>query len=299
MLYITYHKSSETTDCPDGIMSAAVVALAARKDFELMGDVYRNSKDYEPMPDFEKYPFTEGDEVIIVDFSYPATWLSHWVATGVKLTVIDHHEAKFPMLSGFANAILDASECGATLTWKHYFSGYPLPELLIHVRRRDIGKDGYYKGLCRDSEAINEGLGHWRKSFSGSKKEMVLAIGDILTLNDPQLIDYFQRIGEPLLEMRDRTVAEVVRRALVRELLGYSVPFVSLSKTESRYVSIVGNELAKTYSDRPFAWVETDDGRNHLRSCNGFDVRPIAEHFGGGGHAPAAGFDRIKIDGFN
>lgn len=112
MYYVIYHQAKKDTDCPDGIMAAAVVVSHFERlpllpdEWELIGDVYRNKGEYEPEPDTEKYPFKKGDEVHIVDFSYPAHWLKHWEDKGVRLTVIDHHESKFGMLSGFTGAIL-------------------------------------------------------------------------------------------------------------------------------------------------------------------------------------------------
>lgn len=287
---IIYHKQTETADCPDGIMAAAVAALSLESDFELMGDFYRKATDYPEIPGQEQYPFNSGDELIIVDFSYPAKWLKFWETNNIKLKIIDHHAAKFPMLEGFAGAILDEKECGATLTWKHFFPNVPLPELLVHVRRRDIGADGYYRGEVRDSEAINEGLSTWRHKFE-AKLDMLQVLGEKLVANDSAFIEELKAIGEPKLEERDKIVAAAVQRATLNELDGYVVPWIRLSKDEARYYSIIGNAMAKAHPIAKFAWLETPDGRQHLRSVNGFDVRPIAQSHGGDGHPPAAGFE--------
>lgn len=288
---IIYHKATETADCPDGIMSAAIAAATLATDsFDLLGDLYRKGDDYEAVPPYEKYSFGMGDRLIIVDFSYPKHWLDYWVGQGIDLTIIDHHAAKFPMLEGFTGAILDEKECGATLSWKHFFPDRSLPQLLIHVRRRDIGLDGYYQGLARESEAINEGLSTWRYQFQDTKLEMLADLGNILFENDPSFIQELQETGELRLVKRDELIETVAARSQLRELDGYIVPFVKLAKNEARYYSMIGSVLARTHPDSAFAWIETPDSRQHLRST-GFDVRAIAEKYGGGGHPTAAGFE--------
>lgn len=189
------------------------------------------------------------------------------------------------------------NECGATLAWKHYFADEHLPELLKEVRRRDIGKDGYYDGLIRESEAINEGLSQWRHNFlkyHGDRKQMLSRIGDIL-LEDSNgyssvLHQTLELWGLPKLEERDKIIEQAISRSEFKILEGHEVPFVRLEKHESRYYSMIGNNLAKAYPECSFAWVETEDGGQHLRSCNGFDTRPVAQKYGGDGHPSASGF---------
>lgn len=293
MEYIIYHQSSKTADCPDGIMSAAVAALAVGGNPEIMGDMYRHRDNYPEKPEPELYPFKAGDRITIVDFSYPSRWLRYWESQGVTVTVIDHHAEKFPQLKDFANAILDKYECGATLSWKHFFPNKELPLLLIEVRRRDIGRDGYYLGKVRHSEAINEGLATWRHSFRDRPKiDLVRSLGEILLENSPKVIEEFRVLGEDLLLERDRLTEYAAARVKLQELSGYQVPFVVLNEDEDRHYSHIGNHLALMHPDHAFAWVQTSDGRSHLRSTGSplFSVQPIATANGGGGHPPASGF---------
>lgn len=281
--YIIYHQVKPGIDCPDGICAAAISKLK-HTDAELFPDSYKDNADYGDIPQATKYPFFE-DNLIIVDFSYPANWLKYWESVGCKVTVIDHHAPKFPMLSGFSGAILDANECGATLTWKHFFPDNPMPSVLTHVRRRDIGADGYYDGLCRDSEAITEAIAKLRQDW---KEQSVRGVQNLLKLdNCTELLE----IGNSLLDERDAIVNKACERAELVILEGHKVSFVKTTKTEDRFVSNIGNVLCRLHPDLPFAWVMSEDGKSSLRSL-GFDVSKVANKLGGGGHARASGFVR-------
>jgi uncharacterized protein len=290
---IIYHQSKPGTLCPDGAMAAAIAHLYCVSEgisHHFMGDCYRNEADYPPLPDFE----VPGDvgELIIVDFSYPRSWLDYWESNGLSVRVLDHHEPKFKLIGDFSGAVLDANECGATIAWKYFFPDEPQPELLLHVKRRDIGADGYYEGLCPDSDAINEGLGKVRHEvWSLMGDQVFTSLSE--TLLKPELIPIMQRSGELAIENRDRIVAEACDRSVLRTLGAYEVPFLELLEPEARYHSLIGNALCKVFPTHPFSWVITPDGGNHLRSArnlSNFDVSAVAREFGGNGHHNAAGF---------
>ena len=199
------------------------------------------------------------------------------------------------MLKDFSKAILvlDKNECGATLTWKHFFPNTPLHKLLIEVRRRDIGLDEYYEEKIRGSEVINEGLSNFRHQFKDRDKlELLKELGDILLNDSAEFIEKLKLTGEKSLLERDIIIVNAISedRVVLRQLDEFTVPFVSLTKQESRYNSMIGNKLARQYRDCPFAWVETADGLHHLRST-GFDVAEVARRHGGDGQVPAAGFE--------
>ena len=303
--YIIYHKSTETSDCPDGIISCAIAYSAIGDDqTQVMGDTYRHINEYPPLPEPHKYPFTPGSRIVIVDFSYPKSWLEYWQnELGIDLTIIDHHAAKFPMLEGFSKAILNERECGATLTWKHFYPFDSLPNILVDVRRRDIEQDGYYDGLIRYSEALNEGLGEWRYSFPlDDKLQLVKALGRLIVgcSKDYEfergVYDSLVPIGEARLKERDRIIAAGIPRAELRTLTAneqdYLVPYIKLEGREEDYYSMFGSILARKFSDSPFAWIETTKGHS-LRST-GFDTRPISKYFGGGGHPKASSFRTLE-----
>lgn len=282
--HIIYHQVKPGMDCPDGVMAAAIASLAY-PDAEIVGDSYQDNDWYW---ENDPYPY-EDCKLIIVDFSYPTGWLNYWKNNKCDVTVIDHHAPKFPMLSGFSGAILDANECGATLTWKTFFPNSPLPELLLHVRRRDIGVDGYYQGLCRESEAVNEELAAIRYQ-SDNAIELLKSL--LKTEDVHSLCEMLRQAGEVKLVERDLIIQKACERCRLVKLGEYVVSYLETTPAEDRHVSNIGNYMCRTvHPDATFAWVKTHDGKSSLRST-GFDVSVVANQYGGGGHIQASGFSR-------
>ena len=297
MEYIIYHQVKPGVDCPDGIMAAAIAvqhAIDHDQPYTLLGDCYKHNDDYgdrpHGLPDFK-----EGDRLTIVDFSYPAAWLNHWESEGIQVTVIDHHAPKFPMLEGFSGAVLDANECGATLAWKHFYGDRPMPEILTHVRRRDIGADGYYKAdeNCRDSKAITEAIAHHRHEADNSIDLCRDWLG-LRPCSGGANLPLLQRQGDELLIEADRIINAAADRAEAANLRGHVCGRVVLEKDEDRHGSMIGNRIALKHPEWEFAWFVCSDGSNGLRSSNGFDVSEIAAQMGGGGHKTAAGWTESK-----
>lgn len=117
--YIIYHQYKPGSDCPDGL-AASWIAAKALPEAKVIGWVYQT-----PAPDFLK----SGDSVVCVDFSFPAAVLNQWYSQGIEVIIIDHHESALNNLSGLSDRILlnfDLSECGATLTWRHFFPNQPI-----------------------------------------------------------------------------------------------------------------------------------------------------------------------------
>lgn len=288
MKFIIYHQVKKGLDCPDGIHAAAIMAMKY-PNATLIGDCYRDEKEYGDRP-FELPEFNSGDEVIIVDFSYPYAWLKYWEEAGVKITVIDHHAQKFGMLQGFTGAILDENECGTTLAWREVFPNKPIPEILRHVRNRDIGTEGYYEGTNPDSEMIAEGLSQLRHKAGRNK---ILFLQTIL-LNQ-NAVKQCREAGREAVEKKYEVTKIAAQRHIWRIIAGYKVPFVQLKSSEDRYASAIGNALCRNYAPELFSWVRMSDGSSSLRSA-GFDVSVIAAQYGGGGHTKAAGFQREVVD---
>lgn len=284
MKYIIYHQIKDGVDCPDGIMAATIASLAM-PDAHIIGDWYNSDNNF----DFE------GDEVTIVDFSYPAERLKEWEDLGAKMTVIDHHAPKFPELSGFSNAILDENECGATLAWDYFFPGQPRPPILFHVRRRDIGADSYYKdaNACLDSKAITAALSHNRQEASNP----MAYLQSVLELDD---LSELRAQGKKIAADDERDAQLIAQRAYKiclphpagdGKVACWKVEL--RSEKEDRLVSLIGAAVTRSKGEGSICWIEPSDGSNSLRS-NGVDISGYAKQLGGGGHPFASGFPRLE-----
>lgn len=122
----------------DGWMSAAIVKLRY-SDVEFIGWDYGH-----PIPDLTGY-----DKVIMCDVSFPLANMD-LIASGVELIQrdfiwIDHHasaikdcsfEVDGKYVSGYGG-IRDSSFAACELTWKYFFPGEPMPELVRLLGRYD------------------------------------------------------------------------------------------------------------------------------------------------------------------
>jgi oligoribonuclease NrnB/cAMP/cGMP phosphodiesterase (DHH superfamily) len=304
--FLVYHQSKSGTDCPDGVMAAAIANWYLASPV-IIPDWYRHKDEYEPTPDFGRYPFISGDRLCIVDFSYPAHWLRYWENKGVRIVLMDHHEPKFEELRQFPWAILSADDCGATLAWKHFAGVESIPQLLLHVQRRDTGKDGYYKGPPYSGEIlksrrINEALGEIRREFQGRpKRSLLISLMMTLrdTIEDPGRLGQLEAQGESLLDKRMAVCRIAVRRGILAK---FPVPnggpgdyvttvVVQTSEAEDFCHSDIGSlALQEFEDDAPMALIVTSDGGCHLRSFGDFDTSPYARRYGGNGHINASGF---------
>jgi uncharacterized protein len=286
------------TDCPDGIC-AAVIAAQATGITKLVPVDYLTNDQYEAGPNTL---MQEGyQRLIVVDISFPRQWLEELQSTGTEVLVIDHHMKKLQGfdLANFSNAVFPGGEdedCGATLTWKHFYPENPLPPMLQHVRRRDIGLDGYYDGQCPDSEAINEGLGLYRREIKSlPNRDQIDHLFAMLISSKAEEI-LLER-GRPAIEERDQKISEFMgaNPAEWINIWGQQAPLLELPPEVSRWYSIIANRLIQQHPYSNFAMVRTPDGKLHFRST-GYDTVPLAEAMGGGGHPKASGTgDQEKI----
>lgn len=283
--YIIYHKVSDTTDCPDGILSAWV-AYSKLKIENIIGITY----DQEP-------PIFDFNDILwIVDFSFKPEVIQKWVDEEVLVNVIDHHKTAFENLSSLQlrdfDFTYDVNECGATLTWKTFFPDKPVPILLRYARDRDLWK----KELPYTDE-IHEALSYLRKDCadrSRSEKErlgILFSLFDRLSeMSENEFIGELLPIGTELLKNKQDRVEELSKTYVLNKLDGYTVPFVYLNDpSDYRLVSDLGNYLCQMFPEYPFAVVVTDSIYFSLRSIGDFDVSVVAKKMGGGGHQNSAG----------
>jgi hypothetical protein len=184
---VLYHQVKPGTDCPDGIASAWIVSRAIACQ-EIQGCVYQSDP-----------PSVEGcDRIIVVDFSFPASILEQW-AQNAEVIIIDHHKTALNDLAGLSERVLqkfDLSECGATLTWKHFSPNDPIPAFLKYVKDRDLWNfDLPY------SEEIHEAVSNLKyQSGSFDRIERTFAIFNMLEpLSETELQMVLAPIGEKLL----------------------------------------------------------------------------------------------------
>jgi oligoribonuclease NrnB/cAMP/cGMP phosphodiesterase (DHH superfamily) len=259
--------------CVDGLFAAAVAqrALSAR-GFEV--ELYA-AEHKRPLPAFPK-----AQHIVCVDFCPPADELQDLRYFCPNVTVIDHHDSARELLMGVRSmleVVFDLDESGATLAWRHYFPGEPMPTLLAYVRDRDLWRWG-----LPDSQAINASLQRLKREVGG--------LPAFELWDDPDYIEQLRAEGEVEIRVRDEAVASAVSRCHWRWVAGHRVPCTAMMLWESE----LGHALLKAHPEAPFAvnFSVLDDGRVRF-SVRGAGKLHLGElmrdTFGGGGHPNAAG----------
>ena len=267
--WVMYHAS-----CYDGFGSA----FAAWKKFG------NDNTKYTPISYNGNYPEGEKcDELYILDFSFDIGQLYHYYNCGAKkIILLDHHktaEAKLTPYIGkesWLHIEFDLKRSGALMSWDYFHGKDPFWEddsrhrsLIRHISDRDL----------------------WQFKMSGTKEVHQALVSYPM---DFELWDTFDALslmkeGGALLRMNDQMVNNICDKAYIKEIDGRNVPVVNTSIAWSE----VGNKLLELYPTHPFAASFTVFENNimwSLRSRSDFDVSAVAQKYGGGGHAQAAGF---------
>jgi uncharacterized protein len=295
MTVIIYHEVKKGIPCPDG-QASAWIAHKVYPEAEIVGCVYGD-----PLPD----EIDDGEKVIIVDFSFPAQLLESLADRSCKVTVIDHHKTAWENLKDLSACItqkFDMAECGATLTWMHFFPDQPIPDFLLYVKDRDL-----WLHQLQLTHEIHAAIGYIGRSF---------ALYDMLEpLSKFQLQAVFRKLGMKLLAEKQAKIEQIAKRVEIflieipdadgdfppANIAKYAAPGIRLNAdgSEDYLVSdICAHLYTHDYPASPFVLCITSDGTTSLRSNkdgSNFDVSAIAKAMGGGGHRNSAGFRSVQV----
>lgn len=258
MKFVIYHAG-----CPDGFGAA----WAAWKSF---GDGAK----YIPCRYGDPPPAELGpdDEVYVVDFSFKRDVLIDLMGSVKSLTVLDHHKTAEADLAGLDGCIFDQDHSGAVISWNYFHGDKELPKLLSHIEDRDL-----WKWEMKNSKEVSAALYAYDFDFK-------------LWSEFADDVSRLVREGVVIMRLQRKLVAQTASSAILGEVGGYEVPIVCASQN----VSEIGEYLCEQNPGRLFAAIYRDRGNKRqwsLRSRSGFDVSKVAEKYGGGGHAAAAGFE--------
>lgn len=258
-------------NCADGFGAALAVWLR-----------FGNSVEYVPGQYGVTPPNCTDHHVLLVDFSYKLPELEVILEQAASVTILDHHktaEADIqPLLdAGRIHGEFDMERSGAAMTWDWLFPDEERPRLIEYIQDRDL-----WQFNLEWTKEISAVLSSYEPDFITWKQIM-----DALEDDEARQQSVFT--GQALLRKHNKDLIDLLGITKRRMLIcGYSVPVANLPYV---YASDAGNIMsegelfAATYFD-------TEDGRKFsLRSKDtGMDVSEIAQRFGGGGHARAAGF---------
>ena len=266
--FVLYH-----AHCADGFASAFAAWCA-------LGD----SAEYIPVSYDEPPPeMPAGSRVFIVDFSYPREVLEAlWKRTSL-LTILDHHKTAEAALAGLGYAHFDMEKSGAVLAWEH-FQGQgncigPVPMLLLYVQDRDL-----WRWELPNSHDVSAGLALVPRDFETwhimadevNAIARLVAQGQIVRKAHAALIA----------QICDHAHADVLATKPVETpCIVVNTPVLQSECCHELLQRFPGMAVAAAFfhGEQKLTW--------SLRSRKGgADVSAIAQQFGGGGHACAAGF---------
>jgi len=226
----------------------------------------------------------EGNQVVFVDIAPGNEELRALAERAAKLIVLDHHvtaRERFENDLGVQNALagrghhihFDLSHSGAMLAWSYFHPDEPAPDLLRYVEDQDL-----WAWKLPASEEVNAALASYPRDFETWEE---LAARPIAALAAE---------GAPILRANRIEVERALQSAHPVALGSRRAEAVNTSQHRSR----IGHELAQRAAFKlPWGVVYRVTGQRvdvSLYSIGELNVAKLAESYGGGGHANAAGF---------
>jgi len=221
----------------------------------------------------------DGQDIVIVDFSYPRDILLELYDRCASLLVLDHHKTAQADLDGLDFCVFDMEKSGAMLAWEYWWPGEEPPPMIQYVQDRDLWR--FHLPWSRKIAA-------YMRSYPMDFERWCFIDGRLRNAFDNIAVE-----GDAILRFQTRCVDQMCEQAVWIELGGYRVP----TANATLFFSEVGERLCEMYPEAPFAayYLDRADGKRQwgLRSRDGFDVSEVAKKYGGGGHAAAAGFTSL------
>lgn len=255
----------------------------------------------------------KGNDVYILDFSFPREVMDALFKHAKRVVWLDHHKTAFEMWTGLYVkdgihiehdydldsmrpwVTLDDTKSGAMLAWEYFHPGTEVPMLIQHIDDRDRWQfklDGSKElhAALRSYEPWT--FEQWREIFLCGlfEKETWRVPEEICMEGRAILRAHNQNVQAALKQTRPCAIrwfdGETDGHPAVNVFTGLAC------NAQSFLASDLGHELANKSGTFGLVWSMAGDGQVHcsLRSNVEYDVSAIAKVFGGGGHRNAAGF---------
>jgi oligoribonuclease NrnB/cAMP/cGMP phosphodiesterase (DHH superfamily) len=260
-------------NCLDGFAAAWAVRHSLGDSVEFYKGIHQ-----QPPPE------VEGQDVILVDFSYKRTVLEDMLLTAASITILDHHvsaelELSELLSSGQVDGLFDMNKSGAMLAWEWFNPEQNPPVLIRHVQDRDLWsfKLEGTRDICSALSSYPSDFGVW---------------DDLMSRNEQELAEL--RVEGAVIERKlQKDIEQLIESGIRRmTIAGYDVPVLNAPAayvSDAGHIMSVGEPFAACYWDHA-------NGRSFSLRSNGeaeenvVDVAEVAKIYGGGGHKNAAGF---------
>lgn len=248
----------------------------------------------------------KGNDVYILDFSFPREVMDALFKHAKRVVWLDHHKTAFEMWCGeyehgmeFYEVVdgkhyiaLDDKRSGAMLAWHNFHPGTEVPMLIQHIDDRDR-----WQFKLDGSKEFHAALNSYKPwTFETWRGIFLCGLFEKETWRVPE---EFYMEGTAILRAHNQYVQAALKRARpsgIKVLLsedGFAPVLNGLAANAPAFLaSDLGHELANKSGTFGLVWSMAADGQIHcsLRSNGDYDVSVIAKAFGGGGHRNAAGF---------
>lgn len=261
--YVIYH-----ANCLDGMTSAAIAYMKLGDSATYLPGKYREL-------DLDAF---EGDELILLDFSFDEPTINKLMSKGCQIRIIDHHEEPISKIAHLplTELVYDVNESGASLSWNYFFQGLELPKMVEHARDYDLfhrqlpGTDAFITFLEQNPLDI--------PTF-------------VKLLNDMEDPVHYQRaldIGGPLFQYKTALIDGILKEARPCVIGGEQGWMVN---GPYALASMIGSIQSNRTGRYTLIWSERADGKVTLsfRGIAGNTAQRLAQLMGGDGHLRAAG----------
>ena len=267
---ILYHGRN----CSDGFGAALAAWLFYGPEVEMRG------LDHGEIQSIDDLGEVRGRTVYMLDFAFGPELTAALDERAAKLVVLDHHKSAAEKLTGFQCRCggvvhFDMNHSGARLAWEFFHPEKPVPALIRYIEDRDIWKWEFAESAAflaaLDMEPVRS-FERW---------------AEIAAFTPEQEAVYMAR-GGAMDEKYQKLCADMADGAQVLVFNGKQGLMVNCP---GMFHSQVGDLLARQSGSFALMWHANHKGTKvGLRSRSEFNCIPLAESFGGGGHAQACGF---------
>lgn len=290
-------------ECTDGFGAAFAAWLKLGNEAEYLPMNYGEVKTPADF-DMKVSLAAKGNDIYILDFSFPREVMDALFQHAKRVVWIDHHKTAFEMMDrtpGELYRVHDAEQCiildnnksGALLAWEYFHPGTEVPKLIQHIDDRDR-----WQFKLEGSKELHAAL--------NSLKPWTFGQWDLLFYVDGVRLEALKDEGRAILRAHNQHVQSALKQARacwIKALKPIDLPgsFINgilpgwqgLAANAPYFLaSDLGHELANKSGTFGLVWSMAGNGQIHcsLRSNGDYDVSAIAKAFGGGGHRNAAGF---------
>lgn len=239
-----------------------------------------------------------GNDIYIVDFSFPPEKIAEMLEVATNITIIDHHKKFIDAVEsdGYCDEDgtpwerldihYDLNKSGAVLTWEFFAVSEQVPMLLQHIQDRDL-----WQFKLAGTKAICAALGNKiliERSFD-QWDFLVRAFDN----DDTEVMHDIYVKGRAVLATQEALIQECIAGAgkPITDEHGFKV---IQCNAPASLASELGNRIAEQNPDCIAVIFIFDEAKRiakySLRSVGDVDCNELAKQFGGGGHKNAAGF---------